>query len=153
VILDQLLKLNINEVWTSVYPRAIQTVMPYLIEKGKKFNTDDCLHEHVSFFHFIPPYLEKYHPADEVDIRYGPHHDECHFRENGIKIPEPHFQVRNRIIEFIKKHGQRLDNSLIVSHGSVLSEFHRLLNGYPKNVKMGEIYEIILDLDRFNLLY
>lgn len=144
-ILNTLLNIQINEVWCSIYTRAIQTVFPYLKETGKMFNTDDCLHEYIPMILCI---FDEYHPANKVLSPYNLFHNESYLIKGGIKVPENRDNVRKRVINFVKKHGKRLNNSLIVSHNTVVCEFLRLSTGDEcnKGVMMGKVYKLIIEI-------
>lgn len=133
---------NIRYIYSSVYPRVIQTVLPYVIETNRKITIDDCLHEWDS----------EYHPSISAKKDYGKYI--CAYKDYPRKsgVLETFEEVLNRVIYFLKQEYINLDNSLICSHQGILSAFIALSDSdlIDGQMDMGEVRTVNIDLDGIN---
>jgi broad specificity phosphatase PhoE len=150
-ICPELEKLNIGKIYTSVYPRVIQTVLPYIEKNNRKIIIDDRLHE------YIPRDDEKYHDATPIIERYKNYISD--YNIYPFDTPETSLSLFSRVYQFmlylmsIRKETDVSKSPLIVSHRStllVLLSFSDIHDGNLKELAMGEINNIdVVDLDHY----
>jgi broad specificity phosphatase PhoE len=150
-ILPELEKLNIGNIYTSVYPRVIQTILPYIQKNNRKIIVDDRLHEYISHTN------EKYHDATTIIERYNEYISDCNIYP--FDPPETSLGLFNRVYHFLLYLMSPQDklnfvkSPLIVSHRSslaVLLSFSDIQDKNLKELAMGQVKVIdVTNLDHY----
>jgi broad specificity phosphatase PhoE len=148
-------KLKIDQIFSSPFPRTIQTIIPYCIQNNlhNKINVDYSLYETMFDPCFTKDNYQVTLTANDNEFKYTNTNYDSMIKINDINCPETTDDVQKRITKFID---MLIDlytsiNSciLIVSHGSVLtplvpkSETLYPLGGVTKIYDNGTVYEPI----------
>jgi broad specificity phosphatase PhoE len=129
----------IHSIYSSVYPRAIQTVLPYVKYIKGKINIDGGLHERISDIN------TKYTSSKRALERYSEYVESI--SDSALSKVESDMDVINRVRHFLNS--RDLDYSIICSHQGVLSAFISLSlsDTYDGNMSMAEVKTVQFNLD------
>lgn len=147
-LIDKLKKHNINLVFSSPFIRTLQTIYPYVKEKGMKINLEYGLSE-LHHTDLIPPKAVGISLPEYLAELFNSNPEyKTVIKPTDIPYPENNSNVTGRVKEFLRtlfvEYSKTDYNIVIVTHQSVCNSILGLVNKHSNRFK-GKLSEKILN--------